>query len=134
MALELLLAAPETKWRAGPPATDRGHVVGPAQISASSLEYIRVQVAAYTAGAAVNPTTDAVQMAFMVGSAVPASSDWKTATWDTDSTTVPATYRARCLVGTGGAVTLTPGTYQVWVKVTDTPETPVKLAGPLRVV
>ena len=41
---------------------------------------------------------------------------------------------ARCLVGTGGAVALTAGTYWVFVKVTDSPEAPVVMAGPIRVV
>jgi hypothetical protein len=133
VALEVRVRAPELKWRVGPPRT-QGGTVGPAQISASSLEYVRVQVAAFASGVAVNPTSDTVTLAFMSGSAVPASGDWKTGSWDTDSTTTPATYRARCLVGTGGAIVLTPGIYAVWVKVTDAPETPVKQAGALKVV
>lgn len=108
--------------------------MGPARICASSLEYVRVQIAAYASGATVDPSADTVQLAFMVGSAIPAPGDWKTASWETDSTTVPATYKARCLVGATGAVTLTPGVYQVWVKLTDSPETPVRQAGPLVVV
>lgn len=102
----------------------------PVEISALSLEYVYVPVAARAAGAAVNPTADTVAMAFMAGATRPTSGDWKTASWDTDATT----YRARCLVGTGGAVALNPGIYAVWVKVTDSPETPVRLAGPLKVV
>lgn len=104
-----------------------------AEISAASLEYVRVPVAAQSSGIAVNPTADVVQLAFMSGRTNPATGDWKAASWDTDVTTVPPTYRARCLVGPGGAVTLSPGTYLVWVKVTDSPEMPVKPAGPLKV-
>lgn len=107
--------------------------VQPVEISSLSLEYVYVPVAARAAGAAVNPTSDAVALAFVVGATSPVSGDWKTATWDTDATTTPATYRVRCLVGPAGAVTLVPGMYQVWVKVTDSPEIPVKLAGPLKV-
>jgi hypothetical protein len=105
----------------------------PAEISSLSLEYVYVPVAAKVAGVAVDPSADAVALAFMVGRADPAPGDWKTASWDTDATTTPATYRARCLVGPAGAVQLVPGVYQVWVKINDSPEVPVKLAGPLKV-
>jgi hypothetical protein len=104
------------------------------EISTASLEYVRVRVAATSAGAAVNPTSDAVSMAFIAGAAAPVSGDWKTASWDTDATTTPVTYRAQCLVGPSGTVTLAAGTYTVWVKVTDSPEVPVRRAGQLRVV
>lgn len=103
-----------------------------AEISASSIEYVRVPVSATASGSAVDPTADTVQMAFLATSAAPVSGDWKTASWETDATTTPDTYYARCLVGS--AITLTAGTYTVWVKVTDSPETPVKRAGLLRVI
>lgn len=105
-----------------------------AEISTASLEYVRVPVSATASGAAVNPTSGTVQMAFIDGTSAPASGDWKTASWETDSGTEPDTYYARCLVGTGGAVTLTAATYSVWVKVTDSPEVPVRRAGLLRVI
>jgi hypothetical protein len=95
---------------------------------------VRVKVAAKLNGASVNPTADTVTMAFMSGSATPTSGDWKTASWDTDPTTSPPTYRARCLVGPAGTVTLTPGLWNVWVKVVDSPEVPVLHGGPLKVV
>jgi hypothetical protein len=73
-------------------------------------------------------------MAFMT-SGTPASGDLKTASWETDTTTEPDTYYARCLVGPGGAVTLTAGvTYMVWVKVTDSPEVVLRRVGRLRVI
>ena len=103
-----------------------------AEIAASSVEYVRVPVSASEAGSTVDPTADTVQMAFISGASAPASGDWKTASWETDATTTPDTYYARCLVGS--AITLTAGTYTVWVKVTDSPETPVKRAGLLRVI
>lgn len=103
-----------------------------AEISTASVEYVRVAVSATASGSAVNPTGDTVQMAFIDGTATPASGDWKTASWETDTGTEPDTYYARCLVGS--AVTLTAGTYSVWVKVADSPETPVRRAGLLRVI
>lgn len=105
-----------------------------AQISTASLEYVRVQVSAREAGAAVDPTGSTVTMAFLLTDTAPVSGDWKTASWDTDATTTPDTYRAQCLVGSGGAVTLTAGTYRVWLKITDSPETPIKPAGYLKVI
>ncbi len=104
------------------------------QISTGSLEYVRVPIRAVAAGAVVDPTGSDVEMAFLRGAAAPADGDWKTASWDTDTTTYPPTYRAQCLVGDGGAVELTAGTYRVWVRVTDSPETPVKAAGHITVV
>lgn len=103
-------------------------------LSTASLEYVRVPMSAESAGAAVNPTGDTVQMAFLAGSGPPAGGDWKTASWDTDATTYPPTYSAQCLVGPSGTVTLAAGIYSVWVKVTDSPEVPVKRAGQMKVV
>lgn len=103
-------------------------------VSTASLEYVRVPMAGLAAGQAVDPTGDTVAMAFLAGAGPPESGDWKTAGWDTDPSTYPPTYWAQCLVGPAGTVTLTAGVYSVWVKVTDSPETPVKRAGQLKVV
>jgi len=104
------------------------------EISSASLEYVRARVEAIQSGSFLDPTADSVAMAFIAGSATPVSGDWKTASWDTDATTTPATYRAQCLVGPAGTVTLTPGVYAVWVKITDSPEIPVKRAGQIKIV
>ena len=93
-----------------------------------TLEYVRVRVVAKKLGAVVDPTGDTVAIAFTNPGAVPVSGDWKTAAWETDTSTAPHTYWAVCLVGTGGAVTLTEGEYSVFVKITDSPEVPVKRA------
>lgn len=103
------------------------------RISALSLEYVRVRVSATNAGAAVDPTGDTVVMAFTAEGVAPVSGDWKTASWETDATTTTDSYYARCLVGPSGTVTLTAGAYDVWVKVTDSPETPVMRAGNVEV-
>jgi hypothetical protein len=43
-------------------------------------------------------------------------------------------YVAQCLVGpSGGVTTLSAGRYDVWSKITGTPESPVKFAGVLTV-
>lgn len=106
----------------------------PLVIPVGSLEYVRVSVYAESSGAQVNPTSDTVQMAFVPGSAAPEAGDWKSASWDTDTTTTPTTYRAQCLVGPSGTVTLVRGSYTVWVKIVDSPETPVRPVGSLKVI
>ncbi len=104
------------------------------EISAASLQHVQVPVSARAAGAAVNLSGDTVKMAFLASGVAPVSGDWKTAQWDTDTTTNPATYRAQCLVGPSGAVTLTAGDYVVWVQVNHSPELTALIAGPMRVV
>lgn len=103
----------------------------PTQISALSTEYVKVRVRARASGADYNPTGDTVTMSFISKAELrPVTGDWKTASWETAN----SEYYARCLVGpTGGTITLTPGVWYVWVKVTDGPEVPVLRAGTLTV-
>lgn len=103
------------------------------QKSVLSLDYVRVPVSAVSAGLPINPTSDQVQMAFPVHGLDPVAGDWKTAIWETDATVTPNVYYARCLVGPGGTVTLSVGTYDVWCKVTDNPEVPARNSGELQV-
>jgi hypothetical protein len=77
-----------------------------------------------------------VQFAFPVSSGnqlAPAQpSTWYTGSWLINGT--GKGYVAQCLIGPGGALTLTPGQqYDVWSKVTGSPEQPVKFAGTLPV-
>lgn len=97
-------------------------------IYATSLEEVPVSV---TAPPAVNPTSDTVQMAFLAVPPPnqPGPGDWKVATWQ--SLTSP--YIALCLVGPGGTTTLTAGQWYTWIKITASPEIPVKYAGILQV-
>lgn len=99
-----------------------------------SLEYVRVPVTGTLNGAAINPTIDVVAMAFMAGTpataASPGVSDWKTGSWETAG----AVHYALCLVGPGGTTTLAVGEYQVWCKVTDSPEIPVRQVGTIVIV
>lgn len=103
-------------------------------ISSLSTEYVRVQIQATNNGVAVDPTADTVAMAFVTEGAAPQTGDWKTASWETDTTQTPIADYARCLVGAGGVVTLAAGVYDCFIKITDNPEAPVKKAGPLRVI
>lgn len=97
----------------------------PLVVSKSSLTYVKAKISATVAGAVVDPTSDTVQMALMAGSGSPAGSDLKAATWETDTSTSPATYRARVLVGPAGTIVPTAGTYMLWVQITDNPEIPL---------
>jgi hypothetical protein len=103
------------------------------QQSVLTLEYVKVPVSATSSGAVVNPTGDTVVMAFTVADVDPLVGDWKAATWETDATTDPTTYYARCLVGPAGTITLAVGVWDVWVKVTDAPEIPARRAGNLEI-
>lgn len=98
----------------------------PLRISSLTKEYVRVPVAAREGSDDVDPTATTVVMAFTLDGAEPSS--WQTASWETDADTDPDTYYARCLIGPGGTITLTEGSYTVWVKVTDSPEIPVMRA------
>lgn len=104
----------------------------PDRLSSLATMYVQVPVSAKEAGLPIDPTGDAVTMAFTRG-ADPESGDWKTASWDTDPTTTPDTYLAQCLVGPSGAVTLGRGLWDVWVKVIDSPEVVIVPAGQLEV-
>jgi len=107
--------------------------------SSQSTVYVRVVVTSELPnGTTVNPTSDTVQFAFIgpYASTGTASSNPPTSTttycsgsWDSGTP-----YTAKCLIGpNGGVTTLTTGAYQVWIKITDNPEVPVLLAGPLLV-
>lgn len=103
-------------------------------ISSLSREFIRVRVTAKEAGAVIDPTAKTVEMAIIAGSGEPVATDWKAASWETDTTTDPDTYYARIEVGPGSTVgALADGLYGVWVRITDTPEVPVRRAGTLLV-
>jgi hypothetical protein len=99
----------------------------PHGISTVSREYVRVPVAATISGVAYDPTHDTVQMGFTPGYSNDPPLAWNAAVWDSGG----PPYYALCLVGPGGTTSLTVGTYQVWVRITDNPEQPALLAGQL---
>lgn len=95
------------------------------RMSVLAKEYVSAEVTLRDQGLPVNPTADVVEMAFPVSEVAPVGGDWKTSTWETDATSNPPRYLARCLVGPGGTVTLAANLYDVWVRVTHSPEVPV---------
>lgn len=105
-------------------------------LSSLTTEYIRVQVVAEKDGVTANPTGDVVQLAFPSRSVNPITADWNDAVWETvvDPVSGVPSYYAKCLVGpSGGAIALPVGKYDVWVRVTDSPEIPTLKAGELLV-
>jgi hypothetical protein len=111
-----------------------------APISALSLAEINVLWTSDLDGTSIDPTGQTtgqaelpVQMAFPVSSRVP-SAPAQPVTWYTASWLLGGTgrgYVAQALVGPGGGVvTLTAGQdYDVWSRITGSPESPVIFAG-----
>jgi hypothetical protein len=97
-------------------------------LSSLSTEYVQVPVSIIASGEPIDPTGDTVQFAFMK-SGKPTDPDWVNGTWDS----APGGYLAQCLVGPAGDATLALGTYQIWLKVVDTPEVPVRQVGLLAI-
>jgi hypothetical protein len=99
-----------------------------------STQYYLVPVAATKVGVTYNPTGDTVQFAFMpTATAVPQVSDWVAGAWDTNTSSVLFPYSAKCLVGPSGTTNPGIGRYYTYVKITDSPEIPVLIAGLLEI-
>lgn len=93
------------------------------RIPSTTVEYVRVPVR--VDGVAPDPGLT-VELAIVAeDTEEPGSGDWKTAAWDDGS--------ARLLVGPGTQVVLTNGRYDVWVRVTSSPELVVRKAGTLEI-
>ena len=96
--------------------------------------YWRVPVAATTSGTTYNPTGDTVQFAFMpTATQVPGNSDWVSGSWETGTASLLYPYTARCLVGPAGTINPGLGTFYMYLKITDSPEIPVLIAGQLQI-
>lgn len=106
-------------------------VTGMSQLA--TKDYL-LPVAATKAGVKYNPTGDTVQFAFMPqATQVPQSGDWKPGSWEANAASLLYPYNAKCLVGPAGDVTLGIGTYVVYVRIEDDPETPVDIVGTLQI-
>lgn len=96
------------------------------RMSSTSLEYLRARVSATSDGVAIDPTGFAIEFAFPIPGEDP--STWVAGSWEVAGTF----YYARCLVGpSGGVITLANGIYDVYVRVTASPEKPVRQVGVL---
>lgn len=97
------------------------------EIAATSTEYMRVTAVSKAAGSTVTPAAPP-KFAFLPSSSTdnPVTEDWLTGEW--------AAPHARILIGPGGgAVTLAPGEYMVWLTWAVGSETPVHRSGSLTV-
>jgi hypothetical protein len=94
------------------------------QVSSASKQYVRVPVTETSGG---DPTTDAVAFAFPSPNQEPVT--FYTGSWTTEA----GIYYAQCLIGPGTPTILAVAFYDVYVKISDNPETPVLLAGLLEV-
>ncbi|MFZ3592313.1 hypothetical protein [Streptomyces sp. BH104] len=90
-------------------------------IPATSTEYLHVPASA----PGVDVTTFPVKIAVVAHGDNPAAGEWHEAEW--------ADGKARILIGPDSTITLTPGTYRVWIAV-DPPgvENIVRLSGTLK--
>lgn len=103
-------------------------------MSQLSTQYIFVPVQATKSGTPYNPTGDVVQFAFMPSAtSVPQVSDWVAGSWDTNTSSVLFPYSAKCLVGPSGITNPGIGRYYLYLKITDSPEIPVLIAGLLEI-
>lgn len=86
------------------------------RIPSTSVQYVQMRV-----DTTANPTGNAVSMAIKPRGTEPEAVDYKSATWAAGTP-----YKAQVRIGTGTDIgALVEGVYQVWVKVTATPEIPV---------
>ncbi|MFG1683512.1 hypothetical protein ACGFNP_25310 [Nonomuraea sp. NPDC049269] len=89
-----------------------------ATVPASSTEYLHIPVADGSASIAG-------EIAVIDSCAEPVESDWKAAAWDAGS--------YKLLIGPGGVLTLTQGTYTAWIRLEAPPESVVRRSGAVRV-
>lgn len=77
-------------------------------------------------GLSVNPTADAVYVAFLPAGASPLPADWQPAAWVSPN----QPYQIEFLIGpANGAYALPAGQYRVWLMIVDNPTIPVRPVG-----
>lgn len=103
------------------------------EIRHGSLEYLPVLVNAFRAGEPYDPSSDSVWIALPDLDQNPISGGWKSATWDTVVVDSDTLYYAKILVGPGGDIDLALGDYDILVKISASPETPIIRAGRLTI-
>lgn len=101
------------------------------KIHSLSKEYIKVPVSVEVNGADYDPTGDTVEFSFTTFADDADPTAWNIGDWETDPGP-PIRYYGRVVIGTGGVV-LAVGKYHVWVRITDSPEIPVRLVGVLTI-
>jgi hypothetical protein len=92
------------------------------KIPAISVEYVQVAV---TGPAGLDLSELDVELAVVADGQVPDVGDWKDGAWIGSSAAV--------LIGPGSSLELMPGTYDVYVKITSSPEIPVLPSGSIHI-
>jgi hypothetical protein len=100
------------------------------KMSRLSVEHFRVPVAEIIAGQPADVSALPLRVAIMRGSANPASGDWVTGGWETDTSTSPARYWA--LVAANGP-NLGPGTFTIWLEITGSGDVVKRDVGQLKI-
>lgn len=95
------------------------------QVSSLSKQYVTVPVSEVITGG--NPTSDVVALSFPAAGQEPSA--YVSGQWLTEG----GIYYAQALVGPGTSANLAVGFYDVYVKVTDSPEIPVLKSGLLEI-
>lgn len=99
------------------------------KLSSLTTEYVCIAVTPTIEGDTLDPTSDAVKMAFVTTGELPETDDFQTGSWET----IDGIAYAKCLVGPTGGLALAAGQYDVWIKITDSPEIPVRKVGTLNI-
>lgn len=97
----------------------------PVDLAALSTEYVKITVVAKAGGASIN-TGVPPSFAFLTDGTTPETGDWLDGEW--------LAPHARILIGPeGGATTLEPADYKVWIKFAGGTETPIHRTGTLTI-
>lgn len=96
-------------------------------ISSQSREYLRYWVKAKVDGLDYNPTSDNVEFACPVAGGTPTV--WVDGVWEE----VEGSFFALGLIGPGTGMALSAGEYDVYIRITDSPEIPVKKVDRLKI-
>ena len=103
-------------------------------MSRLATEYVLIPLSASKEGVAYNPTGDAVYFAFMPApTQVPGDYDWVSGAWDSVPANILYPWSAKCLIGPSGVLNPGIGTYVIYIKIADNPETPVLIGGQLQI-
>jgi hypothetical protein len=100
--------------------------------SVLSTQYVQIPITVESPSGTYSPVLDSVQFAFPPLTYPPTSpATWYTGSW---ATFPGPSYRAQCLIGPGnGGVALAIGSYQIVVKISDSPEIPVLYTSTLEI-
>lgn len=108
------------------PQSPRGFIRFPV----TSTQFVVADITTMAGGMSFNPTSCTVNFAFISGPTQPQQQDWIAGSWVAES----YPYVAQVLVGpNNGGLTLSQGSYQIWVQVISSPQVPVMQVGTIEI-